>query len=70
MICQIRKDLLMNVIPIEKEIFLQSYIFDKDSFSDQLKEIRKTSMARIICDNTKNIDKIQPLVFEKHNKER
>ena len=60
----------MNVIPIEKEIFLQSYIFDKDSFSDQLKEIRKTSMARIICDNTKNIDKIQPLVFEKHNKER
>jgi len=30
----------------------------------QLNEVRKTSMARIICDNTDEIDSIQPLAFK------
>jgi len=33
---------------------------------EQLDEIRKTSMARIICDNT-NIQEIQPLAFRLPN---
>ncbi|XP_074028960.1 salivary peroxidase/catechol oxidase isoform X2 [Leptinotarsa decemlineata] len=37
-----------------------------NAFSDlQLKEIQKVSLARIICDNAKEIESMQPNVFEK-----
>merc|ERR1712098_658185 len=30
----------------------------------QLNQVRRTSMARVICDNTDDIDRIQPLAFK------
>ena len=33
-------------------------------YSEQLYEIRKSSMSRLICDNAHDIDEIQPLAFE------
>ena len=36
------------------------------SFAAQLNQIRQTSMARLICDNT-NINEVQPLAFRQAN---
>ena len=33
-------------------------------YSEQLYEIRKSSMSRLICDNAHDIDEIQLLAFE------
>ena len=42
------------------------YFNVSDIFLDQLQEIRKTSMTRIICQNS-NIGFMQPLAFQKEN---
>ena len=40
------------------------------SFSrDQLDQIRKTSLARLICNNVKGVEKIQPLALKVSNLE-
>lgn len=35
------------------------------TLSDQLNEIKKTTLARIFCDNTNNVLTMQPYVFYK-----
>ena len=41
----------------------------KFSHTDQLDQIRKVSLARIICDNANTIDEIHPLVMRPPNDE-
>ena len=41
----------------------ENYIFLQLLLLEQLYEIRKTSMSRLICDNAHDIDEIQPLAF-------
>jgi len=54
-----------NVYETFKNIFT---IFNHNDltfrYSEQLYEIRKSSMSRLICDNAHDIDEIQPLAFE------
>jgi hypothetical protein len=48
-----------------RRIVLNNFVFNtRDTFSDQLKEIKKSSIARLICDNCAGIDKIQNRAFE------
>ena len=35
----------------------------KMCYLEQLREIRKSSMSRLICDNARDIDEMQPLAF-------
>ena len=52
----------------ETKLYLIMYIVSYNDltfhYSEQLYEIRKSSMSRLICDNAHDIDEIQPLAFE------
>lgn len=51
-----------------KHVFITCYLLlTFRVFPGQLNEIRKTSLAKLICDNTKDIDQIQPLALELPN---
>ena len=52
-----------NVYP-HKLYFTINYNDLTFHYSEQLYEIRKSSMSRLICDNAHDIDEIQPLAFE------
>ena len=67
--------LLLQVIVLENtnlneniKLYLIMYIVSYNDltfhYSEQLYEIRKSSMSRLICDNAHDIDEIQPLAFE------
>jgi hypothetical protein len=64
---QIQKALLafldLLILSKEKVKFFENYANANFFFSDQLNEIRKTSLARLVCDNVPEITKVQPLAF-------
>ena len=53
-----------NVYYPHKLYFIIDYNDLSFHYSEQLYEIRKSSMSRLICDNAHDIDEIQPLAFE------
>ena len=46
-----------------KQLVAYYFHFILYDFLEQLYEIRKSSMSRLICDNAHDIDEIQPLAF-------